>query len=93
MEDYGTSSMGRWVVNASQFTLFASDGSFGSKSVSFASTYAAAPPFVYVAEGSGAAQYIFNVSSVTTGGFASVFSALAASLVDVTAFWVSEGTI
>jgi hypothetical protein len=92
MEDHG-SGAGRWVTQASGFSILASDGSFGTKNVSFSSTYAVAPPWVFVAEGSGSAQYLLNVSSVTTGGFSSVWSALAASLVDISVFWQSEGTI
>lgn len=94
MEDHGSGS-GRWVTQQGAYIIDAgiSDISFGTKTQSFDTAYAVAPAFIKMTVTSGAAQYIVNVSTITTGGFTSVWSGVAASNPGAVVRWVSEGTI
>ena len=94
MEDHG-SGAGRWVTQTGNYIIDAglSDISFGTKTEVFGTPYAVAPPFVELTVTSGAQQYIVNVSNITTGGFSSVWSALAAANPGAVVRWVSDGTV
>lgn len=83
-----------WTTSTGTFLITGSTN-FGTHSVSFATPYATTPPFVVLSQLAASAVSLFalHVSSVSTGGFTSVYSGLAATLPDTVILWESNGTV
>lgn len=91
MVDYVGSLGSRSLVQSGATRLATSLGSFGTVTIAFPVPYSAPPFFVHLTTDTDLGYWL-NVSSITTGGFTSVYSGLIGSLSATTLYWESDGT-